>query len=50
MNNNNQVNEELAHAHFEYAGKKKTKHEKTSYEFKVGSLLVNYLTIVIIIS
>lgn len=53
MNNNNQVDEELAHAHFEYAGKKKqnkTKHEKTSYEFRVGSLLVNYLTIVIIIS
>ena len=51
MNNNNQVDEELAHAHFEYAGKKKqkTKHEKTSYEFRVGSLLVNYLTIVIII-
>ena len=50
MNNNNQVDEELAHAHFEYAGKKKqnkTKHEKTSYEFRVGSLLVNYSTIVI---
>ena len=47
MNNNNQVDEELAHAHFEYAEKKK--HEKTSYEFRVGSLLVNYLTVVFII-
>ena len=32
VNNNNQVDEELAHAHFEYAEKK---HEKTSYEFRI---------------
>ena len=46
MNNNNQVDKEFAHAHFKYA---ENKHEKTSYEFRVRSLLANYLTIVIII-
>ena len=33
MNDNNQLEEELAHAYFRYT---KNKHEKTSYELRVG--------------
>ena len=43
MNDNNQLEEELAHAHFKYT---ENKHEKTNYEFKVSSLLVYELKII----
>ena len=43
MNTYDQLEYELAHAYFRYT---ENKHEKTSYEFRVGSLLVYYLTII----
>ena len=43
VNHNNQLEEELAHAHFKYT---ENKHEKTTYEFRVGSLLVYELEII----
>ena len=43
VNTNNQLKEELDYAHFSYT---KNKHQKKSYEFRVGSLMVYYLTII----
>ena len=43
VNTYDQLEDELAHAYFRYT---ENKHEKTSYEFRVGSLLVYYSTII----
>lgn len=45
VNANNQLEEELDYANFSYTRSKHKKH-KTSYEFRVGSLVVCYLSII----